>query len=37
MPLKGRAKLKLGSVPESEANKFKKMYRYFPNFAVLES
>ncbi|MGN8277498.1 O-methyltransferase [Pseudomonas sp. SMN5] len=28
--------LSLGSIPRSDAEKFCKMYRYFPNFAVME-
>ncbi|WP_193453084.1 O-methyltransferase [Pseudomonas nitroreducens] len=29
--------LNLGAIPESDARKFARMYRYFPNFAVMES
>ncbi|MNR45382.1 hypothetical protein D3C85_1642210 [compost metagenome] len=29
--------LSLGSIPRSDAEKFCKMYRYFPNFAVMEA
>ncbi|MEE4071685.1 O-methyltransferase [Pseudomonas viridiflava] len=29
--------LSLGSIPVSDAEKFSKMYRYFPNFAVMEA
>jgi len=36
LPLNG-GDLSLGAIPQSDANKFIKMYRYFPNFAVMEA
>ncbi len=36
LPLHGK-KLRLGSIPQGEANSFKAMYRYLPNFAVIEN
>ncbi|MER2512884.1 MAG: O-methyltransferase [Nitrosomonas ureae] len=36
LPLKEGASLELGSIPASEARRFSNMYRYLPNFAVLE-
>lgn len=36
LPLKDGAELSLGSIPKTDANSFVKMYRYLPNFAVLE-
>ena len=35
MPKSG-ADLDLGPIPQSDANKFAKLYRYLPNFAVIE-
>lgn len=37
LPLKDGGSLDLGSIPQSEARDFQRMYRYLPNFAVLES
>ena len=37
LPLQNGAEINLGSIPQAEARKFVEMYRYFPNFAVLES
>jgi hypothetical protein len=37
LPLAPEAELQLGTIPEREARNFQKMYRYLPNFAVLES
>jgi hypothetical protein len=36
LPLAEGAELELGSIPISEARTFAELYRYFPNFAVLE-
>jgi hypothetical protein len=36
LPLAPGSELQLGSIPISEARNFSTMYRYFPNFAVLE-
>lgn len=36
LPLLNETQANLGSIPTSEANKFISMYRYLPNFAVLE-
>jgi len=36
LPLAPGASLELGTIPEGEANHFVEMYRYLPNFAVLE-
>ena len=36
LPLKEGVELQLGTIPVSEARRFAAMYRYFPNFAVLE-
>jgi hypothetical protein len=36
LPLVPGTELDLGSIPEGEANRFVDMYRYLPNFAVLE-
>ncbi|MBI8694020.1 hypothetical protein JEZ65_21610 [Pseudomonas aeruginosa] len=37
LPKTDGMELSLGSIPPSDAEKFCKMYRYFPNFAVMES
>jgi hypothetical protein len=37
LPIYDKAKLVLGTIPESEAKSFVKIYRYFPNFSVLET
>jgi hypothetical protein len=36
LPLKGR-KIRLGSIPQKHSDLFCKVYRYLPNFAVLEN
>ena len=36
LPLAPGANLDLGTIPQAEANNFVEMYRYLPNFAVLE-
>lgn len=36
LPLPPDGSLELGSIPQSEANNFVGLYRYLPNFAVLE-
>lgn len=37
LPLSEGVELELGTIPLSEARSFAKLYRYFPNFAVLET
>lgn len=37
LPLAGEARLNTGYIPPAEANGFTRLYRYFPNFAVVES
>lgn len=37
LPLKNGAELELGEIPAAEAKFFAEMYRYLPNFAVIES
>lgn len=37
LPLSGGAQLNVGSIPPGEAQCFIKMYRYFPNFVVVET
>jgi len=37
LPLKDGAELELGEIPAAEAKFFAEMYRYLPNFAVIES
>lgn len=37
LPLKQGGQLDLGTIPVADANHFTKMYRYLPNFAVLEN
>jgi hypothetical protein len=37
LPLRNGDQLVLGTIPSVDANHFVKMYRYLPNFAVLES
>lgn len=37
LPLSGGTQLDVGNIPPGEAQGFIKMYRYFPNFAVVET
>jgi len=37
LPLAQGAELQIGHIPPGEAREFAKMYRYFPNFAIVES
>lgn len=37
LPLPEGGELQLGSIPHSEARRFAEMYRYLPNFAVVET
>lgn len=37
LPLNAGKELHLGTIPEGEAKSFERLYRYLPNFAVLES
>lgn len=37
LPLSEGEQLELGTIPLSEARSFAELYRYFPNFAVLET
>lgn len=37
LPLDDLMELELGSIPPADARNFAKMYRYFPNFSVVES
>ncbi|MDD5544879.1 MAG: hypothetical protein PHX83_17060 [Acidobacteriia bacterium] len=37
LPLAAGSNLELGTIPQAEANRFVEMYRYLPNFAVLEA
>lgn len=37
LPLKAGEELQLGTIPPGEAKRFSEMYRYLPNFAVVET
>ena len=37
LPIIDGTELSLGAIPSSDANQFSRMYRYFPNFAVLDA